>query len=63
MNTINNINPVTEERLSHLFTKSIIFSFLENCAISAGTEISAEAKITGVTPEELSLNGSTRLAR
>ena len=57
INTKNKSIPVTDDKLSHLFTKSIISSFFVNWAIKAGTEIKADAKITGATPAGLILNG------
>ena len=57
MKTMNKIIPLTEDRLSHLLTNSIQSSFFANWAINAGTEISADANITGITPAELILNG------
>ena len=51
------INPVTDDKLIHLLTKVIISLFLVNCAIKAGTEIRADANITGTTPAEFNLKG------
>ena len=57
---INNMysnTPVTLFNVSHLLTKILNPSLLIKLASNPGIEISADAKMTGITPAEFNLKG------